>query len=353
MKETDEYKVKEALYGITPAINEYIEFVISTVNSIGVAGQINSIEIADLDNNELLSDSIEEMNSLTNLINDSVKRITDIGVNPNSIIELNTVSDVISSYTDQLYVLNQLDLDSLSSQISSLLSNIDVTSIYEGYDRLADLKDIETNLNQILNRYQWFVLPEMPMSFVYYLMDLSKEENPRKQMNQLFWEYYSYNEFENLRNLVERWQFSQKFRPGRIKIINDCLYIMLNSKNGKIPSNVIVPTLIAQIDGIQRELLIKNNFQISKNWFKNRDTGKTMNKKDAWDSIYSPDDIFSSTVNDIILDVLFAKAYPGEPVKTPITFSRHKILHGEHLNYGTKFNVIRSFLIIDFLHDLL
>jgi len=74
-------------------------------------------------------------------------------------------------------------------------------------------------------------------------------------------------------------------------------------------------------------------------------------QKDVWKDTYAPEDVFSSITNDIILDVLFAKVYPGESIKTPINFSRHKIMHDEWLDYGTKYNVIRTFLILDFLND--
>lgn len=114
-----------------------------------------------------------------------------------------------------------------------------------------------------------------------------------------------------------------------------------------------MPALIAQIDGIQREFLIKNNFKPEWTKFKFNGKGKKMNQNEAWQYIYSPEDEFSSIINDHILDVLFATAILGKPLKTPITFSRHKIMHGELLDYGTKPNTIRTFLILDFLHDLL
>ena len=73
-----------------------------------------------------------------------------------------------------------------------------------------------------------------------------------------------------------------------------------------------------------------------------------MKKKKAWKYLYEPEDIFSDIINDIILDVLFATAIPDKPIKTFITFSRHKLMHEEHLNYDTKYNAIRTFLILDF-----
>ena len=175
----------------------------------------------------------------------------------------------------------------------------------------------------------------------------------RNKLNEHFFNYFTGNNFKNLTDLVDKWNSSGKLRPGRLKVINDCTNSILKSENNKIPSTMIVPTLIAQIDGLQREFLIKNNFEPVWIKYKYEGEGKTMNQQEAWDYIYSPNDSFSEIVNDVILDVLFANVNPGEPIKTPITFSRHKIMHGEHLNYGTKPNTIRTFLILDFLHELL
>ena len=56
--------------------------------------------------------------------------------------------------------------------------------------------------------------------------------------------------------------------------------------------------------------------------------------------------------NEIFLNILFQIAYPGKPLKTPFTFNRHKIIHGEYLKYGRIDNTIRAFLILDFLATL-
>jgi hypothetical protein len=93
-------------------------------------------------------------------------------------------------------------------------------------------------------------------------------------------------------NLVGKWESCGKFRPGRIKIIKDCLNAIQNGEKGKIPSTLIVPVLIAQIDGIQREFLIKNNFKPEWTKFKFNGKGKKMNQNEAWQYIYSPEDDF-------------------------------------------------------------
>jgi len=53
--------------------------------------------------------------------------------------------------------------------------------------------------------------------------------------------------------------------------------------------------------------------------------------------------------NEVFLNILFQGSQRGEPLKTPFTFNRHKIMHGEYVKYGRIDNTIRAFLILDFL----
>lgn len=337
--------IRRMLLDLTPfmeSINASIENMNTTIKTAPI---VNSIENMDLNSIESAQNS---MIAVKGMIKNSMEDMNR-GSMQSSIGEMANLNDIIGASVDRLSIVNQIDIDDFSSQISYLLSNIDL-DLFK--DRFYNLERLEPNLNQVLNKYQWFVTSEMPMPFISELMNLSKMDKPRSKINKLFFDYFTYNNFENLKELVEKWESGGKFRPGRLKIIKDCSSSIINSKNGKIPSTLIVPTLIAQIDGIQREILLKNNFKRSRTLFKDEDTGKKMDQNGAWKHRYEPDDVFSSIINDIILDVLFANAMPGEPIKTPITFSRHKIMHGEHLNYGTKPNTIRTFLILDFLHDL-
>lgn len=334
------------MLGLSPTIIDSIKASIDAIGTIEYDIIINTIDNLRVDTIDSARMSFDQLSTTQSLLDDSIISLNGMGVIPRIIDEISTVSNIIESSIDRIFPVSQIDIPDFSSQISSLLSTID-TSRYE------DLKNLEPKLNQILIKYQWFVNPEMPMPFIFYLFDLSKKDNPRQEINQLFFDYFSFNDYEQLKNLVNRWEFSRKFRPGRLKIIKDCLNAIITAKNGKIPSTLIVPTLIAQIDGIQTEFLLKNNFTILRRQFVHTETGQKMWQKDAWNDTYTPENVFSSITNDIILDVLFATVYPGESIKTPINFSRHKIMHGERLDYGTKYNVIRTFLILDFLNDLL
>jgi hypothetical protein len=321
-------------------------------DSIDMMGQVNteamqeSIDTMNQINTEAMQESIDTMNQInTEAMNQSMNLISKINTN------------AIQESIDMMNTINQIDIETLSTQFSPILMDLVDASIFKSYEILNKSYDrVQINqpeLIKTLNKYQWFVLPKMPMDFVSEILNLSNMNKPRTRINKHFFNYFAYNNFENLRGLVNDWDSSRKFRPGRLKVIKDCLNAIIHCENKKIPSTLVVPTLIAQIDGIQREFLLKNNFKISRTKFKFEGQGKPMGQIEAWKHIYSPNDYFSSVINDVILDVLFGTVNPGEPIHTPITFSRHKIMHGEHLNYGTVSNTFRTFIILDFLHDLL
>jgi len=200
-------------------------------------------------------------------------------------------------------------------------------------------KIAEEEAIQILRKYKWFITPSLPFDFVFEAIRIGRRKgNQRKTMNRLFIEYFSSDNFRNLENLVEEWKANDLFDP-RMKIFRDCVCVMRNAKAGYNPSNIVLPSLIAQIDGIRIEFMNRNGLSfraeenVWKGWFK----GQIPNQK------------LLDLANDIFLNILFQRAQPGKPLENPFTFSRHKIMHGEYLRYGRIDNTIRAFLILDFL----
>ncbi len=203
-------------------------------------------------------------------------------------------------------------------------------------------KITEQEAIQILRKYKWFITPSLPSDFVFVVVEIGrKPSNQRSAMNRLFVTYFSSNNFINLENLVDGWKTNAIFKP-RMKIFRDCIFIMRNAKGRQNPSNSVLPTLIAQIDGIRVEFMKRNGLSF---WEKDK----------VWKKLFkdqTPNQDLSNLVNDIFLNILFQKSQPGVPLETPFTFNRHKVMHGEYLKYGRIDNTIRAFLILDFLSSL-
>ena len=205
---------------------------------------------------------------------------------------------------------------------------------------------------EILRKHKWFMTLSLPLGFVFEAVRIGRRKgNQRKAMNRLFADYFSSHDFENLENLVDGWKTNAIFEP-RMKIFKDCVLVMGNAKSRYNPSNVVLPTLIAQIDGIQMEFMEKKglSFDLKKRKWRNKD-GKVVCQT-AWFKSQTSNQKLLDLANDVFLNILFQGAQRGQPLGIPFTFSRHKIMHGEYLRYGRIDNTIRAFLILDFLATL-
>ena len=202
-----------------------------------------------------------------------------------------------------------------------------------------------------LKKYNWFISPNMYIPIVYEIMEVcnSSSEHKQKEINNIFVNYFLENDYKKLDGMVDKWSTNPLFKR-RIKIIKDCVNIMKVSGNDINYSNLVVPTLIAQIDGIQKEFMKLNGFQITRYGFIDSE-GNKIDKNNYFRKLTSDNEFFDS-MNDFFLDVLFQTANPGEKCKS-LHFSRHKILHGEITNYGQKVFTIRCFMILDFLSELM
>ena len=128
-----------------------------------------------------------------------------------------------------------------------------------------------------------------------------------------------------------------------MKIIRDALAIFMHSVNTRRNyCTVVLPPLLAQIDGIFSQILEKNGIDI-------KELRGYREKKNKFSQIDRKiiDEELQNLIEDIFLNILFERAEYGN--MTTYTFNRHKILHGEYLRYGRKDNVLRAFLILDFL----
>ena len=247
------------------------------------------------------------------------------------------------------YQLNALFLSKvLTPQINFWYNWVEQNrAIFDTYRRFWQVfqeqyKITEQEAIQILRKYKWFVTPSLPLTFIFDVVKIGRRKgNQRKAINRLFVDYFSRNNFENLEKLVDGWETNEIFKP-KMKIFRDCVSVVRNSKGKYNPSTVVLPTLIAQIDGIRIEFMNQNGLsfwakdKVWKKWFK----AQTQNQE------------LLDIANDIFLNILFQKSQPGRPLETPFTFNRHKIMHGEYLRYGRIDNTIRAFLILDFLAAL-
>lgn len=205
---------------------------------------------------------------------------------------------------------------------------------------------------KVLRKYKWFVTPSMPIAFVFEVVKIgSKRGNQRGEINGLFVDFFCSDDFEELEALVNGWKSNSIFKP-RMKIFRDCINGLITARKKTNPSNFILPTLIAQIDGLLQEYMEKNglSFDLKDRIWKDS-TGQKIDWKKWYKSRTTNQDM-DDLANEIFLNILFQRSHRGIALGTPFTFNRHKIMHGEYLRYGRIDNAIRAFLVLDFLASL-
>lgn len=208
--------------------------------------------------------------------------------------------------------------------------------------------------NKILKKYKWFVSLGLPDQFYAEVIRIENQSgNKKKKMNDLFIGYFSQNNFKRLEELIEEWDKNPLFKP-RMKIFRNCLKTLRNAKKKDNPSIVVIPVLIAQIDGIMNQIIAKYEIKYDKKTKKWVDSNGNYSdkKEDAKKKVIEGLNEYSPVGEFVLLEILFQTALPGQELNIPTAFSRHKIMHGEKINYGRMENTIRTFLILDFLHYL-
>lgn len=218
-------------------------------------------------------------------------------------------------------------------------------------------KIAEKEAVQILQKYKWFISPSMPTDFIFDVVQAGKKKGRRdKAINKIFMNHYSNNNWQNLEAMVYDWK-NKPLPKKRIKILLDCVQtVKIGSSNKINVANVVLPTLITQIDGVLTDYLDNKGigWDCAYDDFLQKGKVKKKGRKSQfqknWTKTLSTklDDL----ANDIFLNILFQRSQKGKPLKTPFNFNRHKIIHGENFKYGRKDYMIRAFLILDFLAHL-
>ncbi len=201
----------------------------------------------------------------------------------------------------------------------------------------------EAEAVQVMQRYNWFPSPSVDAVLVFDVVKIEREGGHRRgAINCLFVNHYCSDNYAGLVDLVKGWKENRLFQP-RLRILRDCVQTLRIAGNRYNASNVILPTLLAQIDGIASAYYVQQtgsppprNSHRLKQELKELTAGGN----------------YIDAIHDAWLDLLLQTAYYGDPLDRPTTFSRHKIMHGEQLRYGRIDNVVRAFLILDFLSAL-
>jgi len=208
----------------------------------------------------------------------------------------------------------------------------------------------------VLQKYKWFITPSFPMPFIFEVVKLDKKKGRQdKAVNGLFIKYFEAKNWQNLEGMVNDWK-NKPLLKKRYKILADCVEVVkIASKKGVNGANVVLPTLITQIDGALTDYLNSKNIQWDcdyDDWIdgktgKLKKIGRKSQFKNSKPKVLTTQ--LDDLANDIFLNILFQRSQKGKPLATPFSFNRHKIIHGESIKYGRKDYLIRAFMVLDLL----
>lgn len=307
-----------------------------------------------LNSQELLMDKIVEVSKTTDTIQQSIS-LPQL----KEYIHLFDLSAAYSAITIQKIIEPQINLWRnwiyCNKNLIKATYNLDIF-----WDEVYKQYNISRNNALIcIKKYYWFISPSMYTYIVKNIISACKKPSRNKyhEINKVFVNYFLENDCRNLDEFVRNWETNPIFK-GRIKIIKDCVNIIKKCPKNVNFSNLVVPTLISQIDGIQQEFMRQNGLIVDFNIVyyldgnkKKDENGQKIRLKQYYRELTS-DNKFLDAMNDVFLDVLLQDTHPREDYKTSIHFSRNKILHGENINYGKRDYTVRCFMILDFLHGL-
>ena len=352
--------------------------IIDALNTSAISQAMDAVDSARRTMGNLVESNMAAISQAT-AATDTARKMTNSVVEPHMLAISQTLSDM-DAISETIKNLDSIFNNSAISQAAMILNaiqpqisfwndwlnnNRQIFKFYE--DSNAFWKNVRKHYNiskkkalTCIKKYNWFISPSMDPSIVYNIVSVCKSDSKSKwgDINHVFYDYFLEDDCEKLNLFVDNWSSNPIFE-GRMKIIRDCVEIIKNHPKNVNFSNLVVPVLISQIDGIQMEFMNQRGLKVDKKKVvcdfegnrKKDEHGQNIKHRQYIRELTSNDE-FLDAMNDVFLDVLFQHTERGEDHKTSIKFSRHKIMHGEHFTYRRKYNAIRCFMILDFFHGL-
>ena len=285
-----------------------------------------------IENSKSAMESVMALNAYTpHMVNNALLMRSSLNDIEKIVQELN-----ILKYANIIDFINNLDLNLISQSYENRFSG--------RYTKQFDL---------FIRNHGWLIPNCASEEFI---DSLYSSFDNNEDIDEKFVDYFSDDDFKVIFELKEKWNSEDLIPEGNLKIISNAMDLILNN-NGSEYSDIIIPSLLAQIDVLISQVLIKNGFnEVNRKFYsevygsKDKSNIRTFRENFAGNII----DNWEEHHVNFLLENLFANNY-GSDLKEPLilNFNRHNILHGLDDEYGTFENLIRCLLVIDFLNDFL
>ena len=268
------------------------------------------------------------------------------------------LTNSMEPYIQALRENNKRLLDGLSKAMSIYIDGItkNIQDQFSGIGKSFSiiLNEMQTTASQIapaLAKADIWFSPSMTLEPFYQLKKLTTEGEPSKEMVVgVFVDYLEEDNWAELHRFVNSWEDNPIFAP-RMRFIKDALDAHIGGK-----FTLSVPVLLAQAEGIASDILdtpAGDPTRLLKEVI-NEDQGNSLSvvSRDIFLRFVISPAGFGSTKSSRqdFTTANYSNWLRSKGVSEDQSLNRHGILHGVHLNYASKENSIRAFLLLDMLY---
>jgi hypothetical protein len=208
--------------------------------------------------------------------------------------------------------------------------------------------DAEVIAPLLLQANLW-LSPSLSISLLYKLKKMAERgEIVPEIVKQTFVEHYEVGEWAVLKSMVSSWQDNPYF-SNRMPILYDALKAHIDGKY-----TLVVPTLLAQIEGVLSSILetpAGSTTGMVKTAIEERQTEYlSAASKDILIKFAISPAGYGGVKGEYFTPEKFPEWLESKGLAEDQALNRHAILHGVQLNYGSKENSLRAFLLLDVLY---
>lgn len=257
-----------------------------------------------------------------------------------------TISPIAQQIANQVHALSDVfdSVGAIGKRIQTALNAFDY------YDKLSDLREMAQRHEEATLKFKTIMVElgfpphdYMPINITGRIIQMYEEKGIEytRRFIERFMCMFVYNK-EILIEMRNSWQQAE-WLEKRLPIINTVIEGHLNGYY-----MLTVPAILAQMEGILVEGILKLEAVAPDEQIKFRHQKSFLGQFLLGDKgSFS----FDEQIEEFYLNTVLANFDRGKEVESDL--SRHAILHGEDVDYGTKVNSLKGILIFDYLFDKL
>jgi hypothetical protein len=302
-------KMQPAIASSTAMTNAVVQNFYSEINAIR--------DILQPNNMEYIRRALESQESLRRAINNNFQsHIQILGVELNNILNF--------TYNDKLFNFVNVQ-QSIINNIKPFLLNIQTVLISR-----ANIKESLKKKAKTMLQFGWWFIGSLPIDKINYI-HRNRETLLQEDVDKMICDYYKASDYKELEGIIREWAELEYFCKRKNKI-DDAFNA---HKLGKY--SLSIPVLAFMLEGIIRDFM-KDTYGVS-----------AYNFSPLYDNFKEKaKELDNFIVNYVFtcIDSFYIRFNPEEPDEVQ-DFSRHKIFHGQALNYDNEINSLKLILYLD------